>query len=428
MNLTFVPLLLALSACGEAPAPAPPEQAAALPAPEPAPAPEPEPEPEPAVPLADPVLVATASLLAGLPQPADSPLAELAASPEYQEWVARIDGAWQRYEAANRAKIAAWSDQRLSDLPAGPVFYPFSGPDLVNAVTLYPQGTQYTLLGMEAIGVVPSPHEDDDAEVMQGLARLERSMAYLLGRNYFITDVMAQQLQETPYNGITAVMIFFLARTGHQLVSARLVELDPQGEVIAEGDGDDSWGERTHGVEIAFRRDEDSPVRTVRYFQGDIADDHFTQRVGLSQHLEAQGELLSMAKAASYLMYYPAFDDVRRLMLSRSRAIVTESSGIPFHFLDQAPWELSLYGRYDRPIKDYEDRCQPDLKAALLERGEGELDFDYGYQYNRANHIVVARRAAGVPIAEPPYDAARAKGQNTLCDGAKVTVRQVGGR
>jgi hypothetical protein len=114
---------------------------------------------------------------------------------------------------------------------------------------------------------------------------------------------------------------------------------------------------------------------------------------------------------------------VRAVVLARSSVIVTESSGVPFHYINNDGWELSLYGNYDKPIKDFVYRCQPDLKKALEEHSLGQLDFPFGYQFRTATHIMVARRAEGRGLYEPRFDRSKTLGENTTCTGNTVSVK-----
>jgi hypothetical protein len=300
------------------------------------------------------------------------------------------------------------------------VFYPFGGPDILNAVALAPQATTYTLLGLEPVGLLPSAALFSDRRVLGGV---QRALSYVLRYNHFITDDMAAQLKGRA--GVAALLSFFLVRTGHTIVDARLVTLGPAGSVIAdEAASDDGKAGRVRGVELVVRRAGSEREQRVRYFAGNINDDFFRAIPGLVPHLLSQGTLTTVLKAASYLMYYPAFDDVRALVLSRSGVIVTDTSGLPFHRLEPSAWSLSLYGTYVAPIRPYADRCQPELKAALQQRAKGPLPFPYGYDYPGHNHLIVARRAAGRALDEPAFDGTKWRGENTLCVEGRVRVER----
>jgi hypothetical protein len=46
-------------------------------------------------------------------------------------------------------------------------------------------------------------------------------------------------------------------------------------------------------------------------------------------------------------MFKRRFSRIRALVLDKSERVVQDASGIPFKYLQQAPWSLRLYGRYE---------------------------------------------------------------------------------
>ncbi len=374
-----------------------------------------------------------ARLLAGLPVDGVSPLRPLSTTPSLRQHARAVDAVWGRVTAPRVAAQRAFSAAELADVQDGAVFYPFGGPDILNAVALVPDASTYTLLGLEPVGPLPSPSLVSDGPT---LAAVQRALTYALRHNIFITDAMETQVQGKV--GVAALLSFFLVRSGYTIVAARPITLGVDGAIIDDvadlgsvdgaagvATGEGSRLARVHGIELVVRREGGARLQRVRYFSGNINDDFFATGRGLTAHLLSLGTLTTLIKAASYLMYYPAFDDVRALVLARSRAIVTDTSGLPFHYLDTPGWQLSLYGTYLAPIHAFADRCQPDLKDALQRRARGPLPFSYGYSYPGHNHVVVARRAAGRAVELPAFDRSKYRGDNTLCRGDRVRVQAV---
>jgi hypothetical protein len=358
----------------------------------------------------------SARLLAGLPVDAQSPLQALSTTPALQKHARAVDVVWQKATAPRLAAQRAFAAQELADVADDAVFYPFGGPDILNALVLFPDAPTYTLLGLEPVGPLPSPALAADGPT---LLALQRSLSYVLRHNLFITDAMETQVKGKV--GVAALLSFFAVRAGFSIVDARPVTIRDDGSVV-DDDGDAT---RVRGVELVVRRDDRAQLQRVRYFSGNVNDEFFSRTPGLVPHLLSQGPFTTFLKAASYLLYYPAFDDIRAVLLARSAAIVTDTSGLPFHHVDKPPWQLSLYGTYKKPIREFADRCQPDLKNALEQRARGPLPFLYGYAYPGHNHVVVARRAADRGVDQPVFDGTKYKGENTLCVSDRVRVVQV---
>lgn len=358
----------------------------------------------------------SARLLAGLPVVSQSPLYALSTTPALLQHARSIDDVWQQVTAPRLDVEQAFAAQELADVADDAVFYPFGGPDILNALALFPDAPTYTLLGLEPVGPLPKAELVADGKT---LPAVQRALQFVLRNNLFITDSMAKQLHDRV--GVAALLAFFLVRANYAIVAARPVTLGPDGAVV-----DDTAAEHDlRGIELVVRRNDRAQLQHVRYFSGNINDDYFSRTPGLTAHLLSQGSFTTMIKAASYLLYYPAFDDVRALVLARSAAIVTDTSGLPFHHLDKPAWQLSLYGTYKNPISAFAERCQPDLKAALQQHARGPLPFSYGYTYPGHNHVVVARRAADRGLEDPAFDGTKYKGENTLCIDGKLRVSQV---
>ena len=74
------------------------------------------------------------------------------------------------------------------------IMYPFSGPDIMNAVTLFPKGKLYIMFGLEQPGIIPSPHNMTDKEIIAGLDGVKRSLSTIFKYNFFRTKGMKVKL------------------------------------------------------------------------------------------------------------------------------------------------------------------------------------------------------------------------------------------
>ena len=354
----------------------------------------------------------SARILAGmLPAEPTSPLAPITRNAGWQGQRTRADKSWKSYVQDDMTTIRTWAKTELADVPARTVFYPFSGPDILNAVNFLPQGTDFVLLGLEPAGLPPDFKPGDTAQVMATMGLVMGALDEILGVNFFLTNGMRDEIGRHPYAGIAGIMAWFLVRTDHEILAARAVSLTPEGGLV----------EGREGVEFTFRRKGETLERHAWYFQGDISDAGLAQRPGLVKFVEGRGELVTYLKAASYLMFRASFDDVRSLILDRSVAVVTDDAGVPWHyFADNPTWEPRLYGQYHDPIQLFARRCQPDLKKVFAGgASRGQIQFDFGYTYFQP-HLVYAKRRADVSITTSPRDGSAAVGQDTWCEGGKL--------
>ncbi len=362
----------------------------------------------------------SARAMAGLPVADGSPLAPVTSRPRWAEERATVDKVWNDYVADDLDPIRAWATNQTATLPGRTVFYPFSGPDVLNAVAFYPQANEYLMLGLERIGKLPDYGPGEEARLVKDMQLTRKAMRVVLQVGYFITMNMSAEVGTSDATGVAGMLSWFLVRTDHELRSARHVTFDAKGRLI---EADAQKGIVPTGVEIVFRKRGETQDRVVRYFRGDIQDSHFTTyRKALWDYVVSKGEVLTYLKAASYLMFTRSFDDIRALILARSTAIVSDDSGMPWHFVSRGGWETRLYGQYHKPIADFAGRCQPELQTALASGSRGTLPFDYGYTWYTP-HMVVSVRAPGNPIGTPVFDRSSTTGLGVSCYGGRTVVR-----
>ena len=363
--------------------------------------------------------------ISGLKPRGDSIPAELITHKLWQTHSAILNRLWERSMTPVLDKMQTWVEDKLDATDHRPVFYPFSGPDILNALSLFPYSHDYLMVALENEGVIPPLPKRFDKETRSGLKILRQYIVGHVTRNFFITFEMGGKqkqaaLGDHSYTGVASVMLFFLARTGHEIVSVRLIKLSKTGELVdrATDEGNVS------GVEIRFRTFSEltpSPHRTRRaiFLRTNISDIQMHTQEGLVPFILNYGQYNTIVKAASYLMHMSIFDDIRSLILSRSLYVITDDTGVPYHFFKEVPdqWRVSLYGKYTRPnpgSKSFANRCQTDLKRDMLKVGLGPLPFKFGYYISKPN-LILAQRLT--PIAEPIFDRSMNVGVNTIYRG-----------
>lgn len=371
-------------------------------------------------PAPDPAATEGALLLAGKPLPDGSSLRRLTRDADYRAYARKMNWTWSWFEKRTLAPLRAWLTEHLPGPHPKTVFYPFSGPDILNAVTFFPDAETYLLFGLEKVGRIPGDVNGATPESFAAsMVALRESLDHIIGLNFFRTASMRVEVGADPHNGVAALIAFFLTHTGHTVVGARYITLDEQGRPQTAQRS--KW---VKAVQITFRRAEGGPLRTVYYFRGDISDHAWGDNRAMQALIERQGPMATFLKAASYLMYEPAFDDIRATVLARSAIIVEESSGVPFHHLVAEGWTSTLYGRYDGPIEVFEGKCQPDLAVAIEAGSRGTLPFSFGYSHLPGrSHMIIARRPADRPVHAPTFDRDPRAGVRTHCDGdGKQTI------
>ncbi|MFT4175670.1 MAG: hypothetical protein QM627_03360 [Luteolibacter sp.] len=319
----------------------------------------------------------TARFLAGRPVRNGAGLSNFQQSANYQTYSRGMLQKW-KYRAARRLdRQDAWQSQHIVPLIGTPrtLLYPFGGPDLMHAISMFPASTHYILLGLEPAGQLPDLENTDAGLVAAALPRNAKSVETQLLHGYFITKDMRNDLNNGPLQGVTPILLTSLG-----LMHATVTDV----RSISAG-GNPS-------IQIDFILP-DRGRKTVTYVSGDISNGRFgSLQSWLSSN--ASGSV-AYFKAASYLMHDGNFSSVRNWVLGNCRATVQDDSGIPYRAYDPAKWNIHLFGNYQAPIELFTKHTQADLRAAYAAAGPlPSLTFGSGYELKpeRANLMISIRK------------------------------------
>ncbi len=330
---------------------------------------------------------ATAKFLAGLPV-RGTPLERDSLDPAWVAHAADFDSAWTRLEQRQLLKIRAWAPQFLGEHyeDTAPMFYMFSGPDFLYANVFFPNASTYILCGTEPVGPIPNIDDIPSDVLPSALASLRKSLDSVLNWSFFITKDMKVDLNQKQLTGTLPVLYVFLACDGCTIDSVTRASLDRSGNLIDEGKG------TTPGAKIVFFGASGSQ-QTLYYFASDLANDGIKSNPGFLKFCSQQGEGPSLLKAASYLMHEESFSQVREFLLTKSKLIVQDDSGIPWRFFDDHKWIVRYCGRYFGPIDIFKKYWQPDLANAYATTVPASLEFGFGYEWQpgRSSLIIATR-------------------------------------
>ena len=123
-------------------------------------------------------------------------------------------------------------------------------------------------------------------------------------------------------------------------------------------------------------------MRKVVYFSQNITDVEFRRVKGFGRYVEKMKDPVGYLKGASYLMHNSDFSEVRNLILNRCIGFLQDDSGMAWKYINQAEWDVQLYGRYMTPIALFANRYQLDLQKEYDTNPKVKaLPFGLGYRY-----------------------------------------------
>jgi hypothetical protein len=342
-----------------------------------------------------------AAFLAGISPSQNSELKPLANLPAWQAFATDADKSWVNYHQARTDVIQKWAATELDSVRQNSptVFYPFSGPDFLNAFTMFPGSQTYVLVGLEPVGSVPQRATLEKPELYPAV---KASLWSVLNFSFFRTNDMAVDLKSLELDGALPLMMLFAARTDNQVISVRHVQLNSNGELLPADTTIQAKPslKTVLGAEMILRA-KSGQEKKVYYFSADLNDWQLNASKGaVLRYVEGLGPLTTYVKAATYLMHKPYFSKVRNLILTNSPYILQDDSGIAMKYFRPADWRLTYYGTYRRPINLFASHYQPELTASYNDSllRPHPLPFGTGYNWRQKDSNLLLAQRRKVPV------------------------------
>ncbi|GIV39710.1 MAG: hypothetical protein KatS3mg033_1510 [Thermonema sp.] len=338
-----------------------------------------------------------AALLAAMPQRVQNDSARaIAGLPCVQTAIETMDARWQQLNTTYLMPLQQWAKQQVADLHRheGTLFYPFSGPDILNAQVLFPACRTYVLVGLERPGYLPDDYMGrSETFYCRYFQDVERALEDLFVRNYFITSYMSSDLYRSA-QGVLPLLVLFLVRQGNDILHVEDVYLENDSlRTVPHRERPDD--RRPLGVKVSFKHPERAYAQTVYYFGVDLSDKSLQKKPAWVAFVKQQPNKIAYMKAASYVLFNPGFETVKSLLLDECSAIVQDDTGLRWaEWSKRKDWKISLYGKYARPIRDFgKYTYQTDLEALYDSLQPPALGFPYGYHWRDGNSsLLVGRR------------------------------------
>ena len=128
------------------------------------------------------------------------------------------------------------------------------------------------------------------------------------------------------------------------------------------------------------------------------------------RHLRAKGKVAVMTKAASFLLWYDDFGQVRDYLLKNIAWMISDASGIPPSYADPAGFEQVTYGDFAGPYFVIDNKnTRAEFVKMWKKQPHRDLPFRFGYpDSDKHNHMMITRpKPLGVRL--PPRSEGRAR-------------------
>jgi hypothetical protein len=298
------------------------------------------------------------------------------------------------YEERNLFKMTAWRDQHLINVPRPDetLFYPFSGPDVVNMLTFFPNQHTYVMMGMEYVGTADSVNEWMKPLTKTKMDTIRKAVESVFIRSFFRTLDMSSDFSRNGTRGVLPGMLLMLKVLDRDVTSVQWVTLNADGSLRYLTPEATKTATGNFGVEIKIKHPTQGYEQTIYYFRTDLADAPMASNTGLRNFIQGKlGTTMTFVKSASFLMHMKEFGWMRNTVLNISRAVLQDDSGVPFKFYKSSDWAPRLYGQYVGPYgESFAAFKQPELNKAYDSVPLQLLDFNFGYGYAKIpSHLMV---------------------------------------
>jgi hypothetical protein len=335
-----------------------------------------------------------ARFLAGLPVPESSPLAKLEQTPSWKDHQKALDADWATL-GARLKKMSAWTRAELDPRidPTRPLIYLFGGPDLIGAMTFFPEASSYLLAGLEPVGQVSAPEALDSKTLDQALAAIAYALRTTVRTSFFRTNEMGRDLSEKRklgIRGVLPIMLLFAARSGATVLDVEAIDIDPlSGAVTPRPEGESSAG-GIPAVQLEIQRPGAAESQTITYVRADLLNENVAKTPGFFAFARRFSPGNVLLKAASFILEDNNFSVTRDFLLASAVAVLQEDSGIPFRFFKKESWGYTCFGKYVRPRPPFQRHFQADLGAACALEPERPLSFIVGYRRTDDSNLFLA--------------------------------------
>ena len=317
----------------------------------------------------------------------------------YSEYVDYITNEFTGIKEKRLDKLMSWKNDvvpQSDEEKLRKVFYPFSGGDFIHLYQLYPEAPNYLMLAIEPIGTLPDFNSLPVYDIDTALHESKVMLRDIFFRSYFITKNMDSDIKKSKQiGGILPSILWGISSSGHDIVSVENVSLSNNGDMSYTPA---KLGESfEQGVSVNFVEHGSKTLQEVTYLSCDISNKGFAKDTAITALMTKLGDVNSFVKAASYLMHYRTFSEIRNVILNHSVVHIQDDTGIPFKYFDTEKSTIRLYGKYVMPVKDFsESLFQEDLDSAYNNSSyyAGKLPFSMGYHWGSKdqNQMVVLRK------------------------------------
>jgi hypothetical protein len=299
------------------------------------------------------------------------------------------------------------------------VVYPFGGHDLITALTVFPDAVDYTTISLEGVGDARAIDTLTGSQWNDGYNKTEHDVIRLLTAAFSATtelnDANNTLLPGGLFYALTALAIhgyepialrYFRIESDGSLHYLEQSDIDAADKALAESKKKTKKQKDQYHVsqdtfddmELTFRKagDANAPLKTYRHIAADLSNDKLPADAPLIKFLKSKGKVAAMTKAASHLLWYDSFSNIRDYLLDDMAWMVSDATGVPPAIATKAGFVQETYGIYEGSYMEkfphHNKAVERDFIKLWKANPKKELPMKFGYfDKGFRNNLVVTR-------------------------------------
>ncbi len=290
-----------------------------------------------------------------------------------------VEGYQQRFQS----KMLSWSEKNLSKPNYQTAFYPFSGPDVVTVMSIYPKANYYVMMADQ----YPEYAFLDKPEKANAAAQsFECSMLTNFSRRgYYRTNDLNGK--DGPKPRFIKLLIYNIAFSGSKIEDVKPLYVDQSGLILPV-----DANQQPDGVRFILKAKDGRNV-TLDYLRADLSNAGFEKRPEFAQAIARKSSQVVLLKSASHLLQNPKFSKMSDTLIANSKWVTQDETG-----LDITPfsnnYNLELYGKFvaAHPLWAKNESAQRLAKYFSSHPSKEDLPFILGYEKQGGSILMVGER------------------------------------
>jgi len=288
-----------------------------------------------------------------------------------------------RYQQRFAQPIRIWSQAYLTKVNYSTVFYPFSGPDVVTILSMFPRADYLVLVAdqLPEYQLIQSPLEaaGTTSEFECGMLEQFSQRGY-----YFTNDLIGKN---GPKPRFIQLLIYNIAFSGAKILQIQMITVNSTGLILST-----ESGQQPSGLRFTLRTI-DGRLTTVDYIQADLSNRRLMSQPQLVKAFERKSTEVVFIKSASHLLQNQQFSVMQEILVRQAKWVIQDETGIDITPLS-ANFDLELFGRFLQPSRLW-------LKSSAAERlvtyytkhsKSGDLPFSLGYQKKGGSVLLIGQK------------------------------------